>query len=94
MYVLTAQLPFGNAHQSNSTHRYLSIMIGRLMLSLKKAAEASTGWSVASIAHTSNLGGHPSKRSTGMEFAPMSEEGTVSSAEEDISLRVVSPPMP
>jgi len=70
-------------------------MIGRLMLSLKKAADTSeVGWSLTGATHTSYLGGRTPKRSNSVRFAPLSDEDTVLPTEEDIPLAVVPSPMP
>ena len=77
------------AHRRNSTHRYLPIMIGRLMLSLKRAADTTeVGWSLTGMTHTSNSWGGTQKRSNSVRFAPASDEDTVLPTE-DIPLAVV-----
>ena len=84
------RLPFGDAHRSNSTHRYLPIMIGRLMLSLKKAGETpGVGWSAVTMTNPQNPGGQMSKRSHNIPYAPAYEDGTVSSTEDDIPLALM-----
>ena len=80
----------------NSTLRYLPMMVGRLMLSLRKAADKpDVGWSLASTTHASD-GGHPRYTMTRpheMQFAPISE-GTGLPTEEDISLATISSTKP
>ena len=66
-------------------------MIGRLMLSLKKAGETpGVGWSAATITDTRNQGGQKSVRFHDTPFAPAYEDATASSTEEDIPLTVMS----
>jgi len=70
-------------------------MIGRLMLSLKKAADTSeAGWSLTGTTQAPNPGDRTPKRSNGARFAQLSDEDTVLPTEEDIPLTVVSCPMP
>ena len=76
MYVLIAS--YGSpsvALKKLPSHRYLPIMISRLMLSLRKVANASeiSGWSLTSVTHTT-------KHSCNMSFAP------VPMLDEDITL--------
>ena len=86
--------PFGGADENNSTHRYLPVMIGRLMLSLKKAADASrTQWSLTSMVFAPGQGGYTSKRSR-VQFAPVSNRDTELRTDGDIPLGTVSPPIP
>ena len=60
-------------------------MIGRLMLSLKKAGETpGVGWSAASITNT-QVPGVPKRYHNG-PHAPPYEDGTASSTDEDIPL--------
>lgn len=67
----------GDSHDSNSTHSYLPVMINRLILSLKKAADTSeAGWSLRSVAR-------PSEQPPQLVFAQFSDEGSVSFADED-----------
>lgn len=63
-------------------------MICRLMLSLKKVANASedSGWSLTSATHTSDLGRH-----TSMRFAPRSEVDSLPPTEEDVPLATIPP---
>jgi len=72
---------------------YLPVMIGRLMLSLKKAAEPSKPeWSLETIT-SANPGGYTSKQSR-MRFAPMSGQDGESRTDGDIPLRVIVSPVP
>jgi len=72
---------------------YLPIMIGRLMLSLKKAADPSKPeWSLATITFT-NPGGYISGRSR-IHFAPRSDRGSELAVDGDIPLGVVPSPVP
>jgi len=66
---------------------YLPIMIGRLMLSLKKAAGSSQAgeWSLTSVTHSSN----PDNTS----FAPTPDRGPALPTEENVPLTTVSPAM-
>ncbi|KAF9780549.1 hypothetical protein BJ322DRAFT_1112540 [Thelephora terrestris] len=67
---------------------YLPIMIGRLMLSLKKAVDNSQAseWSLTSVTHTSHPGVHTVKRPYNMRFVSRSDEDTVLPAEGDTPL--------
>lgn len=66
-----------HAHKTNSAYRYLPVMINRLILSLKKAADTSeAGWSSRGISHAS-------KRPHDLEFAQIPDEDTLSFTEED-----------
>ena len=76
----------------NSTHRYLPTMIGRMMLSLKKATGTEAGWSLAGTIQTLNPEGRPPGRPHSMQFAPMSDEDAALSTEEAIPLETVSSP--
>ena len=62
-------------------------MIGRLILSLKKAADPSAGWSVASNTYAS-------KHSCDIQFAPISDEGTGLPTEEGIPLGIIPSHVP
>ena len=67
-------------------------MIGRLMLSLKKAVDAQqpvSEWSLTSVVHTSNTGSRDMKHPYNMRFAPRSDEDTFVPAEGDIPLATV-----
>lgn len=68
-------------------------MIGRLMLSLRKAANKNVEWSLTSVVYDSNLVNITSERLYGVRFAPIYGEGTMLSADEDIPLAVVQSPM-
>lgn len=72
------------------------MMVGRLILSLRKAAdEPEVGWSLASTTRASNLE-HPSYITTQpheVQFAPISEDAGLPT-EEDISLATVSSTKP
>ena len=86
---------YGDAHESNSTHRYLPVMIGRLMLSLKKAADNSkVGWSLTCMTRPSSPGAYTWKRSYRVQFAAMYDEDAVSPTDGDIPLAAVLSPMP
>ncbi|KAF9780567.1 hypothetical protein BJ322DRAFT_1112556 [Thelephora terrestris] len=67
---------------------YLPIMIGRLMLSLKKAVDTSQAseWSLTSATHTSHPGVHTMKHPYNMRFVSRSDEDTVVPAEGDSPL--------
>lgn len=85
-------MPFGDAYESNSICRYLPIMISRLMLSLKKAADTSrVRWSLGSVTHISNPKGYTPKRSNGIQFAPISDGETALPVGEGIPLGTVLP---
>ena len=87
-------MPLGDTHQSRSAHSYLPVMIGRLMLSLKKAVDTSeVEWSLTGTTHTSNPRERTLKRLRGMQFAPVSDEGVASPAEADIPLATVLSPI-
>ena len=65
-------------------------MIGRLMLSLRRAAAASgVGWSLTGTTRTPNPGGRTPKRSNSVQFAPLSDEDSALPTEEAIPLAVV-----
>ena len=67
-------MPFVCAYEGNSTHRFLPIMIGRLMLSLRKAADPSnTAWSLTNTTSPSNRERPTSEFSRSVQFAPRSE---------------------
>ena len=72
----------------NSIHRLPPIMIGRLTLSLRKAAyKSEVEWSLAGVEDVSNPehGRHTSP------FASVLDEGFPSSARGDIPLRTIQP---
>ena len=88
-------ISLGDADGSNFTLRYLPMMVGRLLLSIRKAAALDTskgGWLLTSISNTSHPGHRTSRRPHEMQFAqPLtSDGGTELSAEEDIPLTAVS----
>jgi len=72
---------------------YLPIMIGRLLLSLRKAADPSNPeWSLATITLT-NPGGYIS-RSSRIQFASRFDQDSEPPTDGDIPLRVVPSPVP
>lgn len=70
--------------KNDSTHRYLPVMINRLMLSLKKAADTSE------VARSPGGFFLPSKQPHDLEFVQISDEDTLSFTGEDVSLATVS----
>jgi len=74
---------------------YLPVMIGRLMLSLKKAADNSkVGWSLTDMTRTQSPGAYTWGRSYRVQFAPMSEEDPILPTDGGIPLSNVLSPMP
>lgn len=67
-------------------------MIGRLMLSLKKAADTRrVGWEVTTMTYTPNTEGGTSKRGHSIRFAPALGEGATFSTEGDLPLAAAIP---
>lgn len=87
VYVLNIQpLSSGDADKSNSTLRYLPVMINRLLLSLRKAADTpGPELSLANVTNTSDP-----EHTHEMQFVQTSGESTVLPTEEDIPLATVS----
>lgn len=84
---------FGDVDETNSTLRYIPVMIGRLLLSLRKAADTSeAGWSLTT-SHTSNSPERrrrTSIRRYEMQFARISDGDAGPPTEENIPLAIVS----
>jgi len=70
-------------------------MIGRLMLSLKRAADTSTvEWSLTNTTLTADRGVYAVKPRSLLQFARMSEHEVELHSDEGIPLETVSTPVP
>ena len=71
-------MPFSAAYECNSIHRFLPVMICRLMLSLRKAADPSKAtWSLESITNHSSRERPASEQPHNIPLAPRSDWDTV-----------------